>query len=472
MAVLKQDHFAFEDAPRPRHGRHRRLRQALRRSMKEREALYAKDDFSEADGHPRERARGRVRRAGRLGGRGPGRRSSLSGLGVPGSLPREADEGGRRRRQGPRPPRPGPVRQSRHPPPRRAHQRPRPRLASPGSRSSSSSSRTSSSSSPTTATSSTRSAPTSATSTSARCACTRATTTSGTRHAAASCVSSRRTRRSAARTRCKDLKEFIQRFASNASKSRQATSRKKILEKLERRGHCRSSRRRFPYVGFKPERDLGNNVLGRSGHLPRTSRAASRARRASTLPSTAATRSPSSAGSTWPRPPSSRSSPARTTDYAGDFYWGQTMTHGLLPQGERRLFDSDLTIVEWLKQYTLERRRDLHPLLPRADALLRRRGPEASPRPLRRGEGPLPALPDDAPGANCLILDEPTNHLDLESITALNNGLIEFPGVILFTSHDHEFVNSDSQPHRRVLPRRTSSTACMKLRRVPQGRRR
>ncbi|MBL8967535.1 MAG: ATP-binding cassette domain-containing protein [Spirochaetaceae bacterium] len=249
--------------------------------------------------------------------------------------------------------------------------------------------------------------------------------------------------------KAKDLKEFIQRFSANAAKSKQATSRKKILEKLELADFVPSSRR-FPYVGFKPERDVGNNVLKVVGleksfegdkvlagfdftvnrgdkiafvgreHLAKTS----------FFEIAAGEQKPDS----------------------GDVYWGQTISHSYFPKDNTRLFDSDLSITDWLKGHANSDddtyiRSFLGRMLFSGDEALK------PVRVLSGGEKVRCILSKlMLSGANCLILDEPTNHLDLEAITALNDGLIEFPGVLLFTSHDHEFVTSIANRVVEICP--------------------
>ncbi|HTX71324.1 MAG TPA: ATP-binding cassette domain-containing protein [Rectinemataceae bacterium] len=237
----------------------------------------------------------------------------------------------------------------------------------------------------------------------------------------------------------KDLKEFIQRFASNASKSRQATSRKKILEKLELDDYVPSSRR-FPYVGFKPDRDVGNNVLRVAGLtkngegqglLTGFDLTVNRGDKIAFV---------------------GREHLAKTTFFqliageekadAGDIVWGQTISYSYFPRDNTRLFDSDLSITDWLRQFTNSDdetyvRSFLGRMLFSGDEALK------PVRVLSGGEKVRCLLSKlMLSGANCLILDEPTNHLDLEAITALNDGLVEFPGVLLFTSHDHEFITS------------------------------
>ena len=247
----------------------------------------------------------------------------------------------------------------------------------------------------------------------------------------------------------KDLKEFIQRFASNASKSRQATSRKKILDKLDLSGIVPSSRR-FPYVGFKPNRVFGNNVLkivdlsidmdgkkllsGFSLSVNRTDKIAfvghEHVAKSSLF---------SIIG-------------GETAAASGDLYWGQTVEKSYFLKDSSSQFSSDMSIVEWLGQYTTSDdstyiRSFLGRMLFSGDDALK------PVKVLSGGERVRCMLSRlMLSGANFLILDEPTNHLDLEAITSLNDGLIEFPGVILFSSHDHEFVTSIADRIVEVCP--------------------
>lgn len=247
----------------------------------------------------------------------------------------------------------------------------------------------------------------------------------------------------------KDLKEFIQRFASNASKSRQATSRKKILEKLELDDIVPSSRR-FPYVSFKPSREIGNTVLNISSVsieaegktlLSDFSLAVNRKDKIAFV---------------------GREHVAKTALFAalggqaeltsGDVAWGQTVEKAYFPKDAAALFASDISLVDWLKQYTDSDddtyiRSFLGRMLFSGDEAL---------KPLKVLSGGervrcmLSRMMLSAP--NLLIMDEPTNHLDLEAITALNDGLIEFPGVLLFASHDHEFVASIANRIVEICP--------------------
>jgi ATPase subunit of ABC transporter with duplicated ATPase domains len=247
----------------------------------------------------------------------------------------------------------------------------------------------------------------------------------------------------------KDLKEFIQRFAANVSKSRQATSRKKILEKLEVDDYVPSSRK-FPYVGFKPTREVGNVVLEIEG-LGKSMEG-----------------QPVFAGLTLTVRPGEKIAfvghehLARTALFAilagedspdsGTFIWGQTITRSYFPKENARLFDNDLTLVTWLSQYsTTDDMTFIRSFLGR---MLFTGDEGVKPvRVLSGGERVRCMLARlMLSGANCLILDEPTNHLDLEAIEALNEGLVDFPGILLFASHDHEFVTSIANRIIEICP--------------------
>lgn len=247
----------------------------------------------------------------------------------------------------------------------------------------------------------------------------------------------------------KDLKEFIQRFASNASKSRQATSRKKVLEKLQLDDIVPSSRR-FPYVSFKPSREIGNNVLkivglgadlGGKTVLRNFSLSVNRTDKIAFVGREHIAKSAlfSALGE-------------ETKLAAGDLYWGQTVEKAYFPKDAAPLFASDTSIVDWLKRYTDSDddtyiRSFLGRMLFSGDEALK------PVKVLSGGERVRCMLSRMMlSGANFLIMDEPTNHLDLEAITALNDGLIEFPGVLLFASHDHEFVTSVADRIVEICP--------------------
>ena len=249
--------------------------------------------------------------------------------------------------------------------------------------------------------------------------------------------------------KAKELKEFIQRFASNASKSRQATSRKKVLEKLDLE-NVRVTSRKFPYVGFKPDREIGNNVL-RIEKLNCSFEGAVLLKDFSLMVNK---------GDKIAWVGMEHASKSAFFDIiagakkaeSGDCYWGQTTACSYFPKENSAFFDSALSITDWLRQYSPDQdetyvRSFLGRMLFSGDEALK------PVNVLSGGEKVRCMLSKMMlSGANVLILDEPTNHLDLEAITALNEGLMAFPGVILFNSHDHEFINSIANRIVEILP--------------------
>ncbi|MDR3146128.1 MAG: ATP-binding cassette domain-containing protein, partial [Treponema sp.] len=253
--------------------------------------------------------------------------------------------------------------------------------------------------------------------------------------------------------KARELKEFIQRFASNASKSRQATSRKKVLEKLDL-DNLQVTSRKFPYVGFKPDREIGNNVLrveklrcAREAGTGETARGRELSFTVNRTDKIAFVGSEHGVKSNLFDIITETCKAA-----AGNYYWGQTTKVSYFPRENSSFFDSKLSITDWLKQYSPDGdetyiRSFLGRMLFSGDEALK------PVNVLSGGEKVRCMLARMMlSGANVLIMDEPTNHLDLEAITALNNGLIAFPGAILFNSHDHEFVNSIANRIIEILP--------------------
>ena len=249
--------------------------------------------------------------------------------------------------------------------------------------------------------------------------------------------------------KAKELKDFIQRFASNASKARQATSRKKVLEKLDL-DNVPVTRRKFPYVGFKPDREIGNNVLRAEklifsfeGNtlLKDFSLTINKGDKIAFVGIEHISKSAFFDIVAGDKKPES-----------GDIYWGQTTSFSYFPKENSAFFDSNLSITDWLRQYSPDQdetyvRSFLGRMLFSGEEALK------PVNVLSGGEKVRCMLSKMMlSGANVLILDEPTNHLDLEAITALNDGLSAFPGVILFNSHDHEFINSIANRIIEILP--------------------
>ncbi|MBB6212852.1 ABC-F family ATP-binding cassette domain-containing protein [Borreliella californiensis] len=235
-----------------------------------------------------------------------------------------------------------------------------------------------------------------------------------------------------------ELKTFIQRFSSNASKSRQATSRKKLIEKI-RVEDLKPSSRKFPYVNFKSERELGKNVLTIK-NLIKEFEGNLILNKFSIIIE-----------------PQQKivflGNPMFATflfdiitnedrNYKGHYEWGSTVNFSYFNKDNGKYFDLDLNLVDWLRQYSKEQdetyiRGFLGRMLFSQDEALKKVNV------LSGGEKVRCMLAKAMlSGANVLILDQPTNHLDLEAITSLNAGLKEFKGVILFTSHDHQFIDT------------------------------
>ena len=238
--------------------------------------------------------------------------------------------------------------------------------------------------------------------------------------------------------RASELKEFIQRFSSNASKARQATSRKRLLEKLTVEEMPVSSRK-YPYVVFKPERACGDIILEITDlakeidGVPVLKNLTLTVRKGDKIAFVG--------GNSLAKTTLFRILAGELVPDSGSFSWGVTITSSYFPKENAAYFANDLNLIEWLGQYSPPGEGESF-----ARGFLGRMlfsGDEATKKTsvLSGGERVRCMLSRMMlAGANGLILDEPTNHLDLESITALNNGLIAFSGVALFASHDHEFV--------------------------------
>ena len=247
----------------------------------------------------------------------------------------------------------------------------------------------------------------------------------------------------------KDLREFILRFASNAAKSKQATSRKKIYDKLALE-ELQVTSRKFPYVNFKPLRDIGNNVL-RVEKLNYTHEGLTLLKDFSLV----VNKTDKIAFVGLEHKAKSALFDIITENLkadSGDVYWGQTCTHSYLSIDNSAYFDNDLNITDWLRQYSPEQddayvRGFLGRMLFSGDESLK------PVRVLSGGEKVRCMLSKMMlSGANVLILDEPTNHLDLEAITSLNEALTAFSGVVLFNSHDHEFISSIANRIIEITP--------------------
>ena len=246
----------------------------------------------------------------------------------------------------------------------------------------------------------------------------------------------------------KELQEFIQRFSANASKSKQATSRKRALEKIEL-DDIRPSSRKYPYIDFRPNREIGNEVLSVEGLsktidkvkvLDNISFVLNRDDKVALVG------------------PNER---AKTVLFKilsgemepdeGNYKWGITTTQSYFPKDNSKIFAGEETIVEWLTQYSENKdttyvRGFLGRMLFAGDDGVKKV------KVLSGGEKVRCMLSKlMISGANVLMLDESTDHLDMESITALNNGLIKFPGVLIFSSRDHQVVQTTANRIMEII---------------------
>lgn len=238
----------------------------------------------------------------------------------------------------------------------------------------------------------------------------------------------------------KELEDFIARFSANASKAKQATSRKKLLDNLEM-ADIKPSLRRYPFIAFKPGREVGNVILKVDG-LSKSVNGVKVLNNVSF--SLNANEKVAFVGDETATTTFFKIITGEESADAGEFQWGVTTSQSYFPKDNSKYFnDCDLTLVDWLRQFSTkdEYEQDLRGWLGR----MLFSGEEALKKAsvLSGGEKVRCMLARMMMGdANVLVFDEPTNHLDLESIQALNQGLINFKENILFTSHDHQFVQT------------------------------
>ena len=247
----------------------------------------------------------------------------------------------------------------------------------------------------------------------------------------------------------KELQEFISRFSANASKSKQATSRKRALEKIEL-DTIKPSSRKYPYIDFRPNREIGNEVLAVEG-LTKT---IDGVKVLDNLTFTVGHDDKIAlvGGNELAKTVLLQILSGEMEPDSGSYKWGVTTTQSYFPKDYTKEFNNDLIIVDWLTQYSEIKdatyvRGFLGRMLFAGDDGVKKV------KVLSGGEKVRCLLSKMMiSGANVLLFDEPTNHLDMESITALNNGLIKFPGVILFASHDHQFVQTTANRIMEILP--------------------
>ncbi len=247
----------------------------------------------------------------------------------------------------------------------------------------------------------------------------------------------------------KELQEFISRFSANASKSKQATSRKKALEKIQL-DEIKPSSRKYPYIDFRPSREIGNEVL-QVEDLTKTIDGVTVLDHVSFILG----REDKVAfvgGNEHAKTVLFQILSGEMEPDSGSYKWGVTTSQSYFPKDNTKIFDNDLTIVDWLTQFSeIKDATYVRGFLGRM--LFAGEDGVKKMKVLSGGEKVrvlLSRMMIEA--SNVLMLDEPTDHLDMESITALNNGLIKFPGVILFSSRDHQVVQTTANRIMEILP--------------------
>ena len=247
----------------------------------------------------------------------------------------------------------------------------------------------------------------------------------------------------------KELQEFIQRFSANASKSKQATSRKRALEKIQL-DEIRPSSRKYPYIDFRPEREIGNDVLFVEGIsktidgvkvLDNISFTVNQDDKIAIV-----------GGNHLPKTTINKILAGQLEPDEGSYKWGVTTSQSYFPKDNTAIFDTDELIVDWLTQYSeIKDATYVRGFLGRM--LFAGEDGVKKMRVLSGGEKVRVLLSRMMiMGSNVLMFDEPTDHLDMESITALNNGMIKFPGVILFACRDHQVVQTTANRIIEFLP--------------------
>lgn len=247
----------------------------------------------------------------------------------------------------------------------------------------------------------------------------------------------------------KELQEFISRFSANASKSKQATSRKRALEKIQL-DDIQPSSRKYPYIDFRPNRSIGNDVLSVEG-LSKTIDGEK------VLDNISFTLNHDDkvafvGGNELAKTTLFQILMGEMEPDEGVYKWGITTSQSYFPLDFGSEFDNDSTIVEWLTQYSEEKdatyvRGFLGRMLFGGDDGVKRVNVLSGGEKVRCMLSKMMIS-----GSNVLILDEPTNHLDMESITALNNGMTKFPGVLLFSCRDHQIVQTTANRIMEIVP--------------------
>ena len=247
----------------------------------------------------------------------------------------------------------------------------------------------------------------------------------------------------------KELQEFIQRFSANAPKSKQATSRKRALEKIEL-DDIRPSSRKYPYIDFRPAREIGNEVLTVT-NLSKTINGVKVLDNISFI----VNRDDKIAfvgGNTLAATTLFKILMGEMEPDSGTYKWGITTSQAYFPKDNTQMFSVDETIVDFLMPFSPEKdvtyvRGFLGRMLFAGEEGVKKVNVLSGGEKVRVMLSKMMIM-----GSNVLVMDEPTNHLDMESITALNNGLIKFPGVILFTALDHQFIQTTANRIMEIVP--------------------
>ncbi len=248
----------------------------------------------------------------------------------------------------------------------------------------------------------------------------------------------------------KELEKFIARFSSNASKAKQATSRKKMLDKITLED-IKPSSRRYPFINFKPDREAGKNILSIE-NLSKTidgEKVLDRISLTVNKGDKIALVGPNGHAKTT----LFKILMGELTPDEGEFTWGVTTSQAYFPKDNSEYFNVELNLVDWLRQFSKEQdetyiRGFLGRMLFSGEESLKKASVLSGGEKVRCMLARMMLS-----GANVLLFDEPTNHLDLESITALNNGLIDFDGTMLFVSHDHQFVQTVANRIVEITPK-------------------
>jgi ATPase subunit of ABC transporter with duplicated ATPase domains len=247
----------------------------------------------------------------------------------------------------------------------------------------------------------------------------------------------------------KELETFVARFSANASKSKQATSRKKTLEKMVIE-KIKPSSRKLPFIRFTPERPIGNNVLT----IKNLSKKVDGEVALNDITLTINNDDKIAFVGAHDLAKTALFEILMGEDKAdsGDYIWGATAIRSFLPKDNAEFFKDDVTLIDWLRQYSKEKENNfirgfLGRMLFTGEESLKKANILSGGEKVRIMQSRMMLS-----GANVLLLDEPTNHLDLEAITSLNNGLIEFKGVVMFVSHDHQFLQTIANRIIEITP--------------------